>query len=108
MAIQVEEAFRNVVQQLQAEPRRYKLFGVYWWAIKALLRGAGYDKDQLYMLGDYRDPAVAELVPPMPLEETLAEAFEEYRFNAQYPRSGGMVESPDGELVKLYDEDAGL
>ena len=32
--IDVPFAMRNVLQQLQQEPQRYKLFGVYWWPVK--------------------------------------------------------------------------
>ena len=42
----IQDALRNVVQQLQTEPKRYKLFGVYWWALKTLIRRAGYGRDQ--------------------------------------------------------------
>jgi hypothetical protein len=34
--------------------------------------------------------------------------FEEYRFNAVFPHSDGRVEDPDGQLVMIYDEDAGF
>jgi hypothetical protein len=44
----------------------------------------------------------------MGLEETLRTAFEEYGQNARYPHPGGMVEDPDGELVLIYDEHAGI
>jgi hypothetical protein len=107
-AMDVPTALRNTLQQLQTDPRRYKLFGIYWPAIKALLKRHGYGVDQLYMLGDYQDQTTAALVPKMGLEETLRTAFEEYGQNARYPHPGGMVEDPDGELVLIYDEDAGL
>ena len=102
------QAFRNIVQALQVEPGRYKLFGIYWWPIKVLLKRAGYGPDQLYMLGGYQDPETAALVPGMGLEDTLRAAFEEYGRNARYPREAGHVEGPDGEVVVIYDEDAGL
>ena len=38
----VPTAVRNMLQQLQADPQRYKLFGIYWPAIKALLKRHGY------------------------------------------------------------------
>lgn len=102
------QAFRNIVQQLQVDPGRYKLFGIYWWPVKALLKRAGYGPDQLYMLGSYQDPETAALVPAMTLAETLKAAFLEYGQNARYPRESGHVEGPDGEVVVIYDEDAGL
>jgi hypothetical protein len=104
----IPQAFRNVVQQLQMDPARYKLFGIYWWPVKRLLKDSGYDQHQLPMLGDYQDPDTAALVPAMPLEETLRAAFEEYRRNARFPHPDGMVEDPDGELVVIFDQDAGL
>jgi hypothetical protein len=30
----VDTALRNTLQLLQQEPRRYKLFGIYWWPMK--------------------------------------------------------------------------
>jgi hypothetical protein len=76
--IDVPTAMRNVLQQLQQEPQRYKLFGVYWWPVKEQLKAAGYGADQLYMLGNYKDHMTAELVPEMNLQDTLRAAFEEY------------------------------
>lgn len=104
----IPAALKNVVQQLQVEPQRYKLFGVWWWAVKALLRRAGYGTDQLYMLGTYQDPATAALVPREGLEDTLRAAFEEYGFNARYPHTDNLVEDPDGDLVTVFDADADL
>lgn len=106
--IDVHAAFRGIVQQLQVEPQRYKLFGLWWWPVKALLKRAGYGKDQLYMLGNYQDPITAHQVPAENLTDTLRSAFEEFAFNAAYPHPGGVVETPDGELVAIYDEDADL
>jgi hypothetical protein len=108
MTLDPTRALRNVLQQLQTEPRRYKLFGVWWPAVKDLLKRAGYGPDQLYMLGDYQMPDIAALVPRAGLEDMLAAAFEEYGQNARYPHSDGLVEGPDGELVMVYDEDAGF
>lgn len=104
----VPTALRNVLQQLQEEPQRYRLFGVWWWPVKALLKRAGYGPDQLYMLGSYQDATTAALVPKANLEETLVAAFEEFAQNARYPRADGQVEDPDGEVVTIYDEDAGF
>jgi hypothetical protein len=87
-AMDVPTALRNTLQQLQTDPRRYKLFGIYWPAVKALLKRHGYGTDQLYMLGPYLDQTTAALVPKMGLEETLRTAFEEYGQNARYPPPG--------------------
>lgn len=104
----VQVAFRNVVHELQSDPSRYKLFGVYWWPLKKLLKAAGYGPDQLYMLRDYQDARMADDVPPAGLEETLREAFVTYQQNLCYPHSDGRVELPDGEMVTMWDEDAGI
>ena len=106
--IVVDTAMRNVLQQLQQDPLCYKLFGVYWWPVKEQLKHAAYGPDQLYMLGNYKDPITADLVPEMNLQDTLRAAFVKYRFNAMYPRAGGKVEDPDGQIVTIYDEDAGF
>ncbi|MBI1207434.1 MAG: hypothetical protein GC191_09135 [Azospirillum sp.] len=107
-SIDAPAALRNILQQLQAEPQRYKLFGIYWWPVKALLRRAGYGPDQLYMLGRYHDPVTGAMVPPLGLTAMLEAAFEEYGRNARYPHADGLVENPDGELVTVFDEDAGF
>lgn len=106
--LDVVATFRNIVAELQVEPQRYKLFGVWWWPVKALLRRAGYGQDQLPMLGSYMDAEVADMVPRQSLPDTLRAALEEYQFNAAYPHPAGEVENPDGELVMIFDEDAGL
>lgn len=99
---------RGIVQQLQEEPARYKLFSVWWWAVKAVLKRMGYGSVQLPMLGSYVDPEQAAMVPHGSLAETLAAAMEEYAQNACYPHSDGRVETPDGDMVLIVDEDAGL
>ena len=89
---QHQQELAAAMQQLQQEPQRYKLFGIYWWPVKALLKRAGYGPDQLFLLGDYQDAAVAARVPKGSLEDTLTWAFEEYGQNARYPHPDGQVE----------------
>jgi hypothetical protein len=105
--VDVNQAFYNIVSQLQAKPETYKAFGVYWWPVKALLKAAGYGKDQLYYLGDYSDPETSSLVPKMDLQATLRLALEEYSWNLTFPHANDQVEAPDGELVTIWDADAG-
>ncbi len=99
-------ALRNILATLQQEPSRYRLFGVYWWPVKRLLKAAGYTRENLYLLGDYDDPETAALVPPAGLQATLRAALAEYGENARYGRGGGWVEAPDGEIVQISDCDA--
>ncbi len=106
--IDVPSAPRNVVQQLQAEPQCYRLFGVWWWPMKAILKRAGYGPAQLYMLSSYQDRETASQVPRASLDDTLREAFEEYPQNAAYRHRAGRAEAPDGELVTIWDQDAAL
>ena len=101
-------ALRNAMTLLQTDPTAYRRFGVWWWPIKRLLKRDGYTTDNLAALGDYFDPESAALVPREGLFETLGSAFEEYAFNARFPRANGMVEAPSGEIVRIWDQDAGL
>jgi hypothetical protein len=55
-----------------------------------------------------RAQATAALVPPAGLEDTLVATLEEYGNNARFPHADGLVEGPDGELVMIYDPDAGF
>ena len=104
----VASSLRNCMLLLQQKPKNYKLFGIYWWPVKALLKRAGYTTAQAYMLGDYFDPEVAEMVPKAGVIPTLEAAFREYGFNARFPHADNKVENPDGELVTIFDSDAGL
>lgn len=103
--INVAGTLKNILQQLQEEPQRYKLFGVWWWPVKALLRRL-YTTDNLYMLGPYQDEKTAAMVLRENLQDTMRAALEEYGFNAVYPHPAGMVENPDGEMVLIFDADA--
>ncbi len=106
--IDTHAALRNILQQLQTEPKRYKLFGIWWWPVKALLRRAGYGPEQCYLLGGYQDADTASMVPHLNLHDTMTAALEEYGQNARYPSSDGTVENVDGERVIVMDEDAGF
>lgn len=108
MAIDMPVALGNILEQLQAHPERYKWFGVWWWPVKLLMKRQGYTTAQLYMLGSYQDAITADMVPPADLQGTMRAALEEFRFNAAFGRGGGRVENPDGEVVTLFDQDAGL
>jgi hypothetical protein len=107
-AASLDSTMRNIVQQLQQDPKRYRCFGVYWWPIKLLLKRHGYGPENLYLLGSYQDPTTAALVPRAGLTETIEAAMLEYGQNLRFPHPEGMVEDPDGELVRIWDEDAGF
>lgn len=98
----------STLQLLQQDPRRYRLWGAYWWLIKALLK-QHYSRDNLHLLGDYMPPDPGERMPEHDdLQEALAAAIEEYRRNASFGL--GSAEVPDlagGGTFKLLDPDAG-
>jgi len=98
----------STLQLLQEDPRRYRNYGVYWYLVKEVLKRF-YTRDNLYLLGDYRDLTVIERMPPhTDLQEALAAAVEEYRQNASFNLGRQAVAAPDGEVFTLIDPDAGL
>lgn len=103
----VNAALRNVVVMLQADPRNYKKFGVYWWPMKAILKRR-YTKDHLFMLGDYMPKDAEGLIEQGDLRETLQAAFQEYQQNDRYNLGRDRVETAHGEPYLVYDPDAGI
>lgn len=97
----------STLQLLQADPRNYRNFGMYWFLIKELLKRY-YTRDNLYMLGDYTDPTVTARMPAHEnLQEALAAAVETYRVNAAYAMGASDFSDLDGETFALCDPDAG-
>lgn len=105
--IDTKQLAASTLQLLQADPRNYRNFGVYWFLIKALLKRF-YTRDNLYMLGDYVDPTVTARMPAHEnLQEALEAAIETYRVNATYSMGSADLTDPDGETFTLADDDAG-
>lgn len=105
--INPKQLAESTLQLLQADPRKYRNFGVYWYLIKALLKRY-YTRDNLYLLGDYVDPTVTARMPEFAsLEEALEAAVETYRGNAAYAMGTNRFADPEGEPFTLHDEDAG-
>lgn len=99
---------KSTLQLLQENPARYRNFGVYWFLMKELLKRY-YTKDNLYMLGDYRDQSVIDRMPEHDdLQEALAAAIQTYRQNAMYGAGSTSFTDAEGESFVLFDEDAGL
>lgn len=98
----------STLQLLQDDPRRYRLFGAYWYLVKQVLKKF-YTRDNLHLLGDYIDPAVIERMPQhADLQEALAAAIEEYRKNASFNLGSAEVEDlAGGGTFRLVDPDAG-
>lgn len=103
----VKQFAASTLQLLQADPRNYRNFGVYWYLVKVVLKQF-YTRDNLYMLGDYLDRGVIARMPDHEsLIEALEAAAETYQFNATYAMGSNQVEDADGEFFTLLDPDAG-
>lgn len=98
----------STLQLLQDDPRRYKAFGAYWYLVKAVLKKF-YTRDNLHLLGDHVDAAVAERMPEHPdLADALAGAVAEYRKNIQLNMGSNQVgDLAGGGTFQLVDPDAG-
>ena len=66
----------STLQLLQDDPRRYRLFGAYWYLVKAVLKKF-YTSDNLHLLGDHVDRDAVERMPQhTDLQSALAAAVE--------------------------------
>lgn len=98
----------STLQLLQADPSKYRNFGVYWYLIKTLMKNY-YTVDNLYLLGDFMDESVIERMPEFDtLDDALVAAAEEYKQNAAFGMGSNVVEDADGEAFTLIDQDAGI
>lgn len=105
--IDPKQLAESTLQLLQADPRNYRCFGVYWFLIKELLKRY-YTRDNLYLLGDYRDQSVIDRMPAHEtLQDALAAAVETYRINASYGMGSADLTDPEGETFTLTDADSG-
>lgn len=96
----------STLQLLQADPTKYRLFGMYWFLVKEVLKRF-YTKDNLFLLGDYVDKTVTDRMPfHFSLSDTLVAAAEEYQHNAMYGMGSNQFEDDDGEAFTLSDLDA--
>lgn len=103
---EMREALRNVAALLQRDPMAYKRFGIWWWAVKRLLRAAGHTRAERSILGAYEDREQAAMIPLDTPDAVLAAALEEQAFDARWGCPDGQVETPDGEVVTIRDMDA--
>lgn len=91
-----------VAERLQKDPRRYRDYGPYWWALKDALKAGGYE------LGDQSDPLIKRVYQGESAEETLVMADE---FRTAYLASNVIysnqflldADSPD--FYTLFDAD---
>ncbi len=91
-----------VWRRIRREPARYRDYGPYWWAVKALLRGAGYPVDantDPVIEAAYRGRSAAETV-------VMADEFRSQYLASQAVGTGVFLLSSDG--VPYVLEDAGM
>lgn len=102
--IDLDMALRNIVTVLQERPADYRRFGVYWWPIKAMLKGKGYGPDDLTVLGDFMPPDAEDLIEETGAQAIMAAALREYqrlRF-----LNDDLSEDRDGQDYRCADPDA--
>ena len=104
----IDRVLEAIVQMLQAEPRRYRDYGCFWWGIKRILKEHGYGPDQLYLLGSCTDLEAESHLPAEPDAALLAEAIREQQYRAAFePYSPDCYYPDDGSPYHLVDDDAG-
>lgn len=90
-----------VHRRLQADRRRYRDYGPYWWALKECLRDAGYP------MGLESDAVVmAEYAGPTPLHTVvMADDFRSQNLAERVVGTKVFTLSEDGPGYALHDED---
>lgn len=105
----LRRALESVLQILQVDPRQYRHFGPYWWAVKAMLKRHGYTREHFYGLGDATEPDAMSHIDPGSDELVLAKAFDFYRYHAVFFHGDPVTYYPDtGEPYTLVDPDLSL
>lgn len=105
----VPKVCEAIVRLLQADPRRYRQFGVFWYGIKNILKRNGYTREQFYGLGHYTDVEAESHLPITTDAHLLALAIVEQQRRAAFEWDSSWCEFPDtGETHQLFDEDIGL
>jgi len=100
----------NVAKMLKSDKSMYKLFGVYWWAVKDALRK--YVSNDSWYCGKQNDPLMKERTwHGNDLRTMIAAMFymnENFEFHKVYP-SDCLWHDKDGNLHRytLFDSDAG-
>jgi len=100
-----QQAF-TAVALLQKNPLYYRNFGIWWWHVKDELKRNGFDRDQLYHLGDFDDPSVRHYYEGMSTLDLDNEAYE-YQYDHTFAEyNSNMTITPDGEQYLIQDQDA--
>lgn len=105
----LDEALRNILQVLQADPREYRSFGCYWWWLKSCLKRHGYTTEHFYGLGEAEDREAINHIEPGPDELVLARALDFYRYHRMFFVGDPVTYLPaTGEPYHLFDSDCSL
>ena len=97
---------QNVVALLQKVPMYYRNFGIWWWHVKDELKRNGFDRDQLYHLGDFTDPSVRPYYEGMTRAELDAAAYRQQYAHTFHKYNVNQTHTPDGEVYLIHDQDA--
>ena len=105
MSVNPQAFARSVLQLLQENPRNYLDFGVYWFFVKDVLKRY-YTRENLHLLGDYRDESVIARMPAFDaLEDAFQAAIAEFNANRMHNMGRNTLVDPEGETFILNDED---
>ena len=105
MSVNPQNFAKSVLQLLQTDPRNYLNFGVYWFFVKDVLKRY-YTRENLHLLGEYRDESVIARMPAFDsLEDAFQAAIAEYNHNATYNLGRNTVLDANDEPFLLNDED---
>ncbi|MBT8428398.1 MAG: hypothetical protein KJN79_00655 [Gammaproteobacteria bacterium] len=96
----------NVVALLQKEPLYYRNFGIWWWHVKREVKRHGFDKDQLYHLGDFDDPSIEPYYEGKTTAELDNLAYTYQYDHTFHKRNVNQTPTPDGEVYVIHDQDA--
>ncbi|MDP3327186.1 hypothetical protein [Parvibaculum sp.] len=90
---------------LNEDVRRYRNFGVYWFAVKAVLKRY-FDRNEMPILGNYVAESVVSRMPEgLDMGDVLAAAAGEYQENASFNLGRNRLSDPSGEFFTLIDPD---
>jgi hypothetical protein len=98
----LKNGLKVIANRLERDPMRYRDYGSYWWAIKALLRGVGVSlgsNDDVLMRDAYHGKTPVETL-------VMAEAFrDEYlETNLKYTNQF-ILNAESGDIVEIVDGD---
>lgn len=98
----LKNAISVIAKRLKKDPMSYRDYGVYWWSVKAILRGAGFNygsNDDAIMRDFYRGRSLVETI-------VMAETFRDdylktfFRYTNQF-----ILDANSPEIIEIVDGD---